>query len=506
MNKFKVDPQPGSILGSLRSIGYDLKTALSDIIDNSIAAKAERIEIINNDLSDGLNRIEWMAVVDDGDGMTKNEMLKALTLGGDGIESERSPNDLGRFGLGLKTASLSQCRKLTLLSKTKSKGINSLVFDLDYISSNGWEVFEIENTKNLIEKLGSRLENNKLLEAPSWTVVFWENLDKIKIPAVNGFYSELSKVRKHFELIYHKFDGDIKMRLNGTLVDFWDPYKTAISSEEKLYKYGLGDDTYYALKGHVLKHSSEFQNKSDYENQSKIGTFNQNQGFFVYRNKRLIYRGSWLGLYNKEHHYILARIEINLTNKLVSDLAWGVNISKSSVSIPRFTESDIRAECNRVRSEANNTFRFHGGVKKHKIRSKNAETTIQPIWNFESKGTKDGEKNQYKINIKHPLFDNFLKRVSADEMAQKEFKQILKYIENYLPVDNIFARRANNEVEQPLEDDSEIYEKFKGIMEIYKISMDESQAFNTLINIEPFNSLSFDKARLNELGIDNDNL
>ena len=132
--------------------------------------------------------------------------------------------------------------------------------------------------------------------------------------------------------------------------------------------------------------------------------------------------------------------------------------------------------------------------------------TIQPIWNFESKGTKDGEKNQYKINIKHPLFDNFLKRVSADEMAQKEFKQILKYIENYLPVDNIFARRANNEVEQPLEDDSEIYEKFKGIMEIYKISMDESQAFNTLINIEPFNSLSFDKARLIELGIDNDNL
>ena len=209
MNKFKVDPQPGSILGSLRSIGYDLKTALSDIIDNSIAAKAERIEIINNDLSDGLNRIEWMAVVDDGDGMTKNEMLKALTLGGDGIESERSPNDLGRFGLGLKTASLSQCRKLTLLSKTKSKGINSLVFDLDYISSNGWEVFEIENTKNLIEKLGSRLENNKLLEAPSWTVVFWENLDKIKIPAVHGFYAvNFQKFVNHFELIYHKFDGD----------------------------------------------------------------------------------------------------------------------------------------------------------------------------------------------------------------------------------------------------------------------------------------------------------
>ena len=145
-------------------------------------------------------------------------------------------------------------------------------------------------------------------------------------------------------------------------------------------------------------------------------------------------------------------------------------------------------------------------MKKHKIRNKNVETEIQPIWNFDSKGTKNGEKNQYKINIKHPLFDNFLKRLSTDEIVKKEFQQILKYIENYLPIDNIFARRANNEVEQPLEDDYEIYEKFKGIMEIYKISMNVNTAFNTLINIEPFNSLSFDKERLIELGVDNDKL
>jgi hypothetical protein len=174
-------------------------------------------------------------------------------------------------------------------------------------------------------------------------------------------------------------------------VNYWDPYTTAISSQKKLVKYNAGDDT-YSLRGHVLKHSSEFQNKSEYNNQSKIGTFNQNQGFFVYRNKRLIYHGSWLGLFNKEHHYILGRVEINLSNLLKSDLAWGVNISKSSVSIPRFAESDIRAECNKIRNEANNTFRYHGGVKEHKIRNKHTETEIQPIWNFESKGTKYGEK------------------------------------------------------------------------------------------------------------------
>lgn len=504
MSKFKVEPQPGSILGSLRSIGYNLKTALSDIIDNSIAAEANRIEIVNNDLNDNADHLEWMAIVDDGLGMTNEEMLKALTLGGEGIELERNAEDLGRFGLGLKTASVSQCRKLILISKKKGGEIHTLVFDLDHIMKNGWEVYTLDNNL-LINKIKKRVENKAIFDNDSWTIVYWGNIDKIQIASVHSFYAQLSKVRNHFELIYHKFKDRVEIRLNGTVINYWDPYVTAISSQEKHYKYSSDDDT-YSIIGHVLKHSSEFQNIGDYENQSTVGTFNQNQGFFVYRNKRLIYRGSWLGLFNKEHHYILARVEINLTNKLESDLAWGVNISKSSVSIPRYAESDIRAECNRIRSEANNTFRFHGGVKKHKIRNKNIETEIQPIWNFESKGTKNGEKNQYKINIKHPLFDNFLKRVSADEIVQKEFKQILKYIENYLPVDNIFARKANNEVEQPLEDDLEIYEKFKGIMEIYKISMDENQAFNTLINIEPFNSLSFDKERLNELGIDNDNL
>jgi len=505
MNKFKVEPQPGSILGSLRSIGYNLKTALSDIVDNSIAAEAKKIEIVNNDLKDNADRLEWMAILDDGIGMTNDEMLKALTLGGEGIELERRAEDLGRFGLGLKTASFSQCRKLTLISKKENQNINTLIFDLDHVMKNGWEVYSLDNHELLIQKIKKRIENKKFFDAKSWTVVFWENLDKIHIPSVHSFYAELTKVRNHFELIYHKFSKNLEIRLNGTIVNYWDPYATAISSQEKYYKYSSSDDT-YSLRGHVLKHFSEFKNKKEYENQSLIGTFNQNQGFFIYRNKRLIYRGSWLGLFNKEHHYILGRVEINLTNSLESDLAWGVNISKSSVSIPRFAESDIRAECNSIRSEANNTFRFHGGIRKHKIKNKNIETEIQPIWNFEAKGTKDGEKNQYKINIKHPLFDSFLKRVSGDELVQKEFKQILKYIENYLPIDNIFARRANNEVEQPLEDDHEIYKEFRGIMEIYKLSMNENRAFNKLINIEPFNSLSFDKERLIELGVDNHKL
>jgi hypothetical protein len=501
MSKFKVEPKPGSILGSLRSIGYNLKTALSDIIDNSIAAEAKRVEIVNNDFNKNIDSLEWIAIVDDGLGMTTKSMIKALTLGGEGIEQERNTQDLGRFGLGLKTASFSQCRKLTLISKKRNEGVNTLVFDLDHIMKNGWEVYSLDNHDILIDKIKERVENKAIFDNENWTVVFWENLDKVQIVSIDSFYAELSKVRNHFELIYHKFKNKLEIRLNGTIVNYWDPYATAISSQEKYYKYSSNNDT-YSIRGHVLKHSSEFQNTREYKNQSLIGTFNQNQGFFVYRNERLIYRGSWLGLFNKEHHYILGRVEINLSNKLESDLAWGVNISKSSVSIPRFAISDIRAECNSIRSEANNTFRFHGGIRKHTIRRNNAETEIQPIWNFESKGTKDGEKNQYKINIKHPLFDSFLKRVTDDVLAQEEFKQIIKYLENYLPIDNIFARKANNEVEQSSEIDEKVYDDFKEILGVYKLKMDVNKAFTKLIRIEPYNSLTFNEELLNEIGVD----
>lgn len=501
MKEYKIPPNPGSILGSLRSIGYNLKTALSDIIDNSIAAEAKRIEIVNSNLEEDEAQLKWIAIVDDGQGMTKDEMLKALTLGGEGIELERNPEDLGRFGLGLKTASVSQCRKLTLISKSKNNEIHTLVFDLDHIMNIGWEVYAIENSSQLINTIKKRVEDTTIFDNQSWTVVYWENLDKIKTASVASFYAELSKVKNHFELIYHKFKDSVHIRLNGTLVNYWDPYKTAVSSQEKQYKYSKYADT-YSIKGHVLKHSSEFESTQAYENQSLIGTFNQNQGFFIYRNKRLIYRGSWLGLFNKEHHYILARIEINLTNKLESDLAWGVNISKSSVSIPRFAEADIRAECNRIRSEANNTFRFHGGVRKHTIRNKSADTEIQPIWNFESKGSKIGEKNQYRINTKHPLFESYLKKVGADAEGKKEFKHLLRYLENYLPIDNIFARRASNEVEQPVEEEDILHENFKELLETYKLKMDVHKAFTKLTRIEPYNSLSFDEDRLSEIGVD----
>ena len=200
-----IDPSPSSMLGSLRSIGYNLKTALADVLDNSIAAGASHIEIVNNDLKSGANELEWIAIVDNGIGMTRDGIAAAFTLGGKGINAFRHETDLGRFGLGLKTASFSQCKRLTVISKTNTSEVSSLVFDIDYIGDNGWKVFDSGNQESLLNKVKSRLKNTNFFEKEAWTLVLWENLDKIEVNNFQSFYRQIEKVIEHFSLIFHKF-------------------------------------------------------------------------------------------------------------------------------------------------------------------------------------------------------------------------------------------------------------------------------------------------------------
>ena len=498
-----IDPSPSSMLGSLRSIGYNLKTALADVLDNSIAAGASNIEIVNNDLNSGANNLEWVAIVDDGNGMTRDGIADAFTLGGKGVDAIRSETDLGRFGLGLKTASFSQCKRLTVISKTENTELASLVFDIDYIGQNGWKVFDSANSETLIKNVRGRLKNPTFFQEEAWTVVLWENLDKIEVNNYQSYYRQIENVIEHFSLVFHKFENSINISVNNTDVEFWNPYEGATSTSEIEIPFD-SEGNKFKFKGHVLRHRSEFKNENQYKLQSKIGTFFHNQGIFVYRNKRLIYRGGWLGLFNREHHYILARVEIDLSNSNESDSSWDVNISKSSVRIPKFAESSLRPECSLILSQANDTFRFHGGIKKHRIRKKVTEQKMEPIWNFGSKGNKTGVKEFYSINKDHALYKDLL--VSLDDIQQEKFSHLINYVESYLPVDNIFARKSAEEVEQPYHEDEELREKFEELFQkfVQESKLDEKQAFEALIHVEPFNKLSFDKKQLQNLNIQYD--
>ena len=104
-------PEASSMIETFRAIGYSIEAAVADIIDNSISARAKNIWI--NFEWEGSET--WLAVKDDGSGMNNDELVQAMRPDSKNPLDDRSTKDLGRFGLGLKTASFSQCRLLSVI-------------------------------------------------------------------------------------------------------------------------------------------------------------------------------------------------------------------------------------------------------------------------------------------------------------------------------------------------------------------------------------------------------
>jgi len=497
MERINVEPKASEVLGSLRSIGYGLETALADIVDNSIAAAHENdlcsVEIVSAAINTHDDALKWIAIVDNGTGMNEDGIKHAFTLGGKGVAAVRGEKDLGRFGLGLKTASLSQCKKFSVLSRSKGNAPVSLVFDLHYMDDHGWFVYSRDDVESVLKQVSERMYDKEFFNSDSWTLILWEEIDKIDIHGKDDFYRKLSRVHDHFALVYHKFINVLSIRINTTKVEFWDPFAGAVSSQKVNYAFDSSGIT-FEMRRHILKHKSEFSDLKLYEDQSKYGTFNQNQGFFVYRLGRLIYRGSWLGLFSKEPQYNLSRIEINLNNSVESDKAWDVNISKSSVRIPRFVEGLILGEANLARSEANDTFRFHGGIKKHKnLVGKSITGNIEALWKFENTGTSEGMRGAYRLNRDHFVLKSFQDAIKDNPSLRVSFTNLLKNIELSLPVEAIFTRESNNELDQMFYDEAELKEEFFDQVNdlAYRKSLSRSDVFNILVNNEPYNRLSF---------------
>ncbi len=192
-------PNPKSTINSYRSFGYNLSTSIADIVDNSISANAKRIYI--DFIWKGSS--SSISIIDDGNGMSLDELIIAMTPGSKNPDDKRDENDLGRFGMGLKTASFSQCKSLTVITK-KENALNFRCWDLDYINN---------NDKWVLLNYSSSIENIKKVEnLTSGTMVIWEKMDRIvgesredNETVKNAFYSELKTVSDHLSLVFHKY-------------------------------------------------------------------------------------------------------------------------------------------------------------------------------------------------------------------------------------------------------------------------------------------------------------
>ena len=216
-------PSPNVLMTSMRSIGYDFSTAIADIIDNSISANAKDV-FISSPISDNPNNKIFLSILDDGLGMDDSELFNAMTYGS---TKNYSQNDLGRFGLGLKSASLSQCRILTVLSK-KNNEINGYMWDLDEIlKTKQWYCLKL--TRDEIE---SQPNYDSLCRLNSGTLVIWENFDliykKTNGQVRNGISEEMDRAEEHLRLVFHRFlnkqNNPLNIYINNRKIDGLDPF------------------------------------------------------------------------------------------------------------------------------------------------------------------------------------------------------------------------------------------------------------------------------------------
>lgn len=436
MSHESAPPHASALIESLRGVGYSLPTALADVIDNSIAAGAKNVRLAF-DWDGPSSRI---TIVDDGRGMKESELSAAMRLGTRSPRDARKSSDLGRFGLGLKTASFSQCRRLTVASRAVKGGkVAVRRWDLDHILhvAHDWHLLDspAEGSEKYIEQA--------LKGSSTGTVVLWELLDRVVSPELSAkaglswWNEQLERAENHLAMVFHEFleKGELRIHLRGSaserLVKAWDPFMrehvpTVCPSETIRTPEGEIN-----VRGFILPHKDRLDQKDWTRGEGPDGWISQ-QGFYVYRNNRLLLAGSWLGLgsggraWTREMAYQLARIRIDIPNTM--DDAWRIDIRKSTARPPAGVRARLLPIATDVRKRAREVFAFRaGGRAAHTA----AEQPAAPVWQSHARG----DAVRYLVDRSHPLVQAVL---GANGEGAALVEAMLRAIEETVPVQRIW--------------------------------------------------------------------
>ncbi|WP_232494802.1 ATP-binding protein [Novosphingobium kaempferiae] len=474
------NPGAAELFESLRAFGYDLPTAFADIIDNSISAQARNVWIDMQWAGPG-SRI---VIRDDGRGMAEAELVQAMKPGSLSPLADRSKDDLGRFGLGMKTASISQCRCLTVLTKAVGSAPALRRWDLDYIASTGTGEWRLLKRPDLLNNADHEL----LQGQPSGTILFWDRLDVLvgtapadDETAQKHFRERADAVKRHLAMVFHRFlrgRGAITIHMNGRSIEPWDPFLEDIEFTEPLPAETLTSDGQRAeVKPYILPHHSRITADKHQEAAGPKG-WNAHQGFYIYRNRRLLVAGDWLGLgMQKEEHFKLARIRIDLPN--TADHLWQIDVKKSRARPPAALRRDLQRIARTARNRASSIYRHRGKVIQRQLGAAEAF-----LWTHL---TKHG-KSFYRINRDHPLVRKVLEGVYERAPVQALFS----LIEQTIPAPLIVINNAEtpDTFGQPFEGAAkELQLAMKAVFEaLIEGGRDRVEAARTLLAMEPFNN------------------
>lgn len=418
-----IRPNVSNFIKSLRDVGYTFEIAVADIIDNSITANASDIYIFATKepkLS--------LSILDNGVAMNEKELVEAMRLGSKDPSLEREKHDLGRFGLGLKTASFSQCTKMTVVAKQQST-INYRQWDLAKLEEeNEWKLGK-PNELALLNNEGYL----KLLEQPSGTLVIWENLDFLEI---ENFDEAIINLNRHLSLVFHRFlegEGKIKkvnIYTNYNLLEPFNPFNprhkaTQILQEEKI-RY---DGHNIAIQPYILPHHSKISQR-EYERYGTSEGYTKSQGFYLYREGRLLIHGTWWGLNRVSDMHRLVRIKVDITNK--QDYLWHIDVKKSTAS----PQQGIRIQLMKLLKDVLNQ-----GTKPYTGRGRriNVSATV-PTWEVSISPQKDDIR--FTINKQHPFFIEIQSKISED--LQSLLNVYISSLEANLPITAIQSHMITN--------------------------------------------------------------
>lgn len=331
----EVAPDVERISQGLRDTGYDFNTAIADVVDNSIAAEAKNIFVqLAIDFSGEL----VVAVSDDGIGMDRDGLINAMRYGS---QRRAHAKSLGKFGMGLKTASTAFARRITVVSRIAGGTAQRATWDLDKLAHDGtWSLELASATADEVDLL------DRTAAGGPGTVVLWEKVDRLldgyKDPASRPRRKAMEKLSErlsdHLGVVYQRFldpsdsrERNISLSLNGVPVMHWDPFLVAALGapvvEKTLPVEGpegtLGDLT---IRAFILPRKEEFKDQAT-KDLARVSI--ERQGVYIYRENRLIHGPDWMGMYKKEPHLNLLRVELSFDHRL--DTAFQVDIKKSRI-------------------------------------------------------------------------------------------------------------------------------------------------------------------------------
>ena len=416
----KIAPRASALIESMRDIGYTLRTAVADIIDNSIAAGARRIEF----LADTDSEDPVIGILDDGLGMSQEELLEAMRPGTRSPLEGRDAADLGRFGLGLKTASFSQCRRLTVAT-CRDGSLSVAVWDLDTVAARDEWLVEIPDVNAAIP-WRDRLTANG-------TLVVWQKLDRLTGWKANddqrNLVRQLDDTASHLEFVFHRFlSGEagkkrIKILLNGRELRPFDPFCSRHDATQ------FGQEEVFRLEGqkiHIQPVTLPHHDKVSADEWKRFGGpegYVRNQGFYLYRNRRLIVHGTWFGLTRQTELTKLSRVRIDIPNGL--DAAWKIDVKKASAQPPPLVRERLRRIIDNIGGASRRTYIKRG--------TRLVDDNLLPVW------TRTQNKNRisYGLAFNHPVFTSFMQ--ALEPVTERKFRKLIDLIITTLPIDALFA-------------------------------------------------------------------